>query len=312
MIKALLPLNWIGERARWFLAIGLIVALFVPGPGALLEGTLALWVAVLTGLAMVRVDVGEILSRTIKPARMLKNACILVLLMGITPAVMSVFGHFVGLDEELIAVLVYTASAPPLGSATAFCLILGLNAAFALELTVLGAFIAPFTMPLVARFLLGETVSIDAVDMLTRLSIIIGSAAIFALIFRRMLGPPVIDRHKIAFDGLSAICMVLFLFPLFQGLTGKLEQAQWFALGVFGLVCAANLGVQILSFFPNRAVAGRETGGAMSIIWGNRNAALALASVPGDPILLFYVALYQFPMYCTPLVMRWIVGAPKG
>ena len=46
-------------------------------------------------------------------------------------------------------------------------------------------------------------------------------------------------------------------------------------------------------------------------MWGNRNAALALASLPPDPLLTLYVALYQFPMYFTPLIMRPIVGAPR-
>ena len=44
--------------------------------------------------------------------------------------------------------------------------------------------------------------------------------------------------------------------------------------------------------------------GATALMWGNRNAALALAALPGNPLLALYVALYQFPMYFTPLVMR--------
>ncbi|MEM7190808.1 MAG: hypothetical protein AAF439_14460 [Pseudomonadota bacterium] len=311
MTPVLGGLAWLGVRARWFLALGLVAALLVPGPGTLLEGTLPFWVALLTGLAMVRIDLSAIIGQALRPGRLLRNAALLTLLMAVTPAVLATLVRIAGLPENMVSVLVYTASAPPLGSATAFCLILGLNAAFALELTVLGSLIAPFTMPLVSRWLLGEAVPIEALEMLTRLAVIIGSAAIGAVIVRRLVGSAWIERQKLAFDGLSAICMVLFLFPLFLGLTDQILQAGMFAASIFALACAANLGTQILSFWPNRAIAGRETGGAMSLVWGNRNAALALASVPGDPVLLLYVALYQFPMYCTPLVMRWVVGPPR-
>jgi len=311
MRPVLSGLAWLGARARWFLALGLLAALLIPGPGTLLEGTLPFWVALLTGLAMVRIDLGTVISQALHPARLIRNAMLLVVLMAATPTLLAVASRAAGLPESMVSVLVYTASAPPLGSATAFCLILGLNAAFALELTVLGSLIAPFSMPLVTRWLLGETVPVEASEMLTRLAIIIGSAAIGAVVARRLLGSAWIEREKLAFDGLSAICMVLFLFPLFLGLTDQVARAGLLAASVFVLACATNLGTQILSFWPNRAIAGRETGGAMSLIWGNRNAALALASVPGDPVLLLYVALYQFPMYCTPLVMRWVVGPPR-
>jgi hypothetical protein len=56
-------------------------------------------------------------------------------------------------------------------------------------------------------------------------------------------------------------------------------------------------------------VAARETAGATALIWGNRNAALALAALPPDPLFTLYVALYQFPMYFTPLVIRPLVAA---
>ena len=301
-------LAWLGARAQWVLAIGVMSAMFIPGPGELLEGTIPFWVAVMTGLAMTRIDLKMVVRRALGPRRMIRNIALCAVLMAGTPALFFAIGTLAGLDQAHIEAMVYTAAAPPLGSATAFCLILGLDAAFALEITVLGAFIAPFSMPVVARLLLGQAVPIETAEMILRLGILIGSAALGAIIARRLLGPDRIDKHRLAFDGAGSLILVLFLFPLFLGLTDQIAAAPMFALITGVLVVLANLGVQIASFPLCRRWAGRETGGATSLIWGNRNAALALAALPPDPLLTLYIALYQFPMYFTPLIMRYFVG----
>ena len=304
-------LVWIGVRARWFLAIGVVLALVVPGPGELLAGTLPFWVGLLLMLAMTRVDLGAIVVRAVRPRRLATTAVFLAALMCLTPALFMGLAQALGAPQAHIEALVYTSSGPPLGSATAFCLILGLDAAFALEMTVIGAFVAPLTMPLMARVLLGAAVPIDVAEMFLRLSIMIGAASIAAVILRGVLGPDRITRHALAFDGAGSICMILFLFPLFHGISGQILAAPAFAALTLLVATLANTGAQVVSFLGLRPLWGRNTGGAAALIWGNRNAALALASLPPDPLLTLYVALYQFPMYFTPLVMRPVVGAPR-
>ncbi|MEM9140444.1 MAG: hypothetical protein AAGB15_11510 [Pseudomonadota bacterium] len=301
-------LAWIGARAQWALALGVVVAFFVPGPGEILDGTIPFWVALLTGLGMLRIDLKAVALRALAPRRLVGTLGLLALLMLATPAAFAGIGRGLGLDENVVSVLVYTASAPPLGSATAFCLMLGLDAAFALEITVLGSFLAPFTMPLVARVLLGEAVPIDVAEMTLRLAILIGSAGLGAVVARRLLGARRIERHGHSFDGLAVLCLMLFLFPLFLGLRAEIGAEPAFAALVLGLAVAANLGMQIVSLPLCRLVAGPATGGSAALIWGNRNAALALAAVPGDPVLTLYVSLYQVPMYLTPLIMRPFAG----
>jgi len=314
----MMPLAWIGARARFVLAFGVVAALVVPGPGTLLDGTIPFWVALLTGLAMTRIDLAGVARRALGPRRLARSLGFLALLMLATPALFWALGRAAGLGEAHLAALVLTAAAPPLGSATAFCLILRLNAAFALEMTVLGAFLTPFTMPGVARALLGEAVPLDAAEMLLRLGTLIGAAAVGAVAVRLALGASRIERHRLSFDGLSSLCLILFLFPLFDGLTDQIAAAPLFAALTLLLVLLANLGTQVAVFPVARRAAGRDTGGAAALIWGNRNAALALAALPPDPVMTLYVALYQFPMYFTPLIMRPVVGdaepavAPPG
>lgn len=305
-------LGWIGARARWMLVLGLLAAMLIPGPGALLAGTLPIWVGLLYGLAMMRIDLGTVARRALGPRRMLRNLGLLALLMGGTPVLGWALATAVGAAPAHIEALVYTMSAPPLGSATAFCLILGLDAALALELTVLGSFLAPLTMPLVSRLLLGEALAVDALEMLSRLALLIGIASLAAVLVRRLLGADRITARAQAFDGLSALILVMFLFPLFDGMLSLMGTIPAFAVATLALAILANLGVQVASFLVLRPFSGREAGGALSLIWGNRNAALTLAFLPEAPLILLYIGLYQFPMYVTPLVMRWVLGGPPA
>jgi hypothetical protein len=47
-----------------------------------------------------------------------------------------------------------------------------------------------------------------------------------------------------------------------------------------------------------------EDAGASAVIWGTRSVAIYLAALPYDPVFALFVALYQLPMYATPLVLR--------
>ncbi len=304
-------LGWFGARAQWVLALGVISALVLPGPGEMLDGSLPILVALLIGLAMTRIDLTAVARGMIRPKRLARNVAICALLMGATPALFWGITSLFGLPQPQIEALVYTSAGPPLGSAAAFCLILGLDAAFALEITVLGSFIAPISMPIVSRALLGEAVPIDVGEMALRLAILIGLAVVGAVIARRVLGTAWIAQQAKPFDGIFSIVMVLFLFPLFLGVPEQILAAPGFALGTLALAIIANIGIQILSYRLLRPLAGREVGGAMAVAWGNRNAALALAALPEAPALTLYVSLYQFPMYFTPLVLRHIVGKPE-
>lgn len=308
MQAVLTAFAWVGARAQWVLAVGAVAALVVPGPGALMAGTLPVWVALLFGLAMARIDLAATARRAVSPRRLARNLGLLAVLMLATPAAFSAAGHALGIAGPHLSSVVYTSAGPPLGSSAAFCLILGLDAAFALELTVLGSFLAPFTMPPVAHALLGEAMTIDAGEMTLRLVAMIGGATAGAVLFRRLVGPNRIAAHARAFDGLSSIALVLMLFPLFHGLTEMIAAMPGFALATLGLAIAANLGVQVATYPLCRLFAPRETAGATALNWGNRNAALALAALPGDPLLTLYVALYQFPMYFTPLIMRPVLA----
>jgi len=300
MISAL---EWIGLRARWVLAIGAVAALFLQDLAAILRPALPAFVALMYLLAMVRIDLGAVFRRSLQPRRMAMVLGTCLALMVVTPTLISGIAYVVGLPKHLTEPLIYIGAGPPLGSAAALCLLLGLDAALALELTIVGSFLAPILGPLVTAMLLGDAVPIEPWTLSLRLAGMIGTGAILAVAARKLLGAERIAKRGSLFDGIGAVAMLVTILPIFDGATDLILSAPLLALGVLALVFAFNIGLQLIATPTLRKLCGHESGGAMGLAWGNRNAALYLAALPQAPVFSLFVALYQFPMYMTPLLM---------
>lgn len=297
-------LEWLGRHARWTLVVGIFAALLFQDIGAALRPALPFFVGMVFALAMVRIDLPSLLRRALKPERM---ALTLGLTLGVTvatPGAVHLISGMLGMPPDMRMALVYTHAAPPIASAAGLCLMMGLEAAIALEVAVLASLLTPLLGPPVVLFLLGETVALDGWRLAGQLGAIVGGGAIVAVVARRALGPARIDRHQLACDGVTALGMLVFLLPVFDGVVASVTRAPMLALGVLGLVVVTNFGLQLLAQRSARHVMAEETAGAVGVLWGNRNVTLYLAAAPENPLFSLYVALYQFPMYFTPLVMR--------
>ncbi len=297
-------LEWIGLRARWVLALGAVLALFLQDLAIFLRPALPVFVALMYFLAMVRVDLPAIFYRLLNLQRMMIVVGTCIALMVGLPVLVAILSRSMGLSTEINASMIYISAAPPLGSAAALCLLLGLDAALALELTIIGSFLAPVLGPLITSFLLGNAVELDPIDMSLRLAVMIGAGAILALIIRPLIGRKVINENASIFDGIGAIAMIATILPIFAGVAGYIVDAPLLAISVLCLVFILNIGMQIIATPLLRKVIHNESAGAVGLICGNRNAALFMAALPHTPVFTLFVALYQFPMYMTPLLLK--------
>jgi len=297
-------LTWIGARSHWVLAVGVVLATLLPSLSTFLRPALPGLVVLVLCVTTARMDLGALARRAGRPRRLMMLAAWAAALLVVTPAVVWAAAVAVGLPEAHIAALVYTFAAPPIMSSAALCLILGLDAAFALELTVVASLATPVIGPAVIKVLLGEAVPLDAVDLAMRVAAMIAGGVVAALLLRHLTGPGRIARHGGAFDGVATLVLVLFVIPLFDGFWGVVANLPWFALAALALVLVANWGVQVAVALAARR-GGVETGlaGSAGLMWGNRNVSIYLAALPPDPLFGLYVALYQMPMLFTPLVL---------
>ena len=44
----------------------------------------------------------------------------------------------------------------------------------------------------------------------------------------------------------------------------------------------------------------------MAVITGNRNVGLYCTALPYDPVMSLFTAMYQVPLYLTPLFLGWL------
>lgn len=295
-------LGWVGGRARWLLAIGVLAAFFMPVASAALRPALAPIVGLVFCIAMARIDLSAMLRRLGDGRHLMRLTLWSVALMGLTPVLLWALGHLAGLPQSHVAAMVYTAVAPPITSAAALCLLIGLDAAFALELTMVASLLTPVIGPVVSKALLGEALPVDGLSLGLRVGAMILGGGLAALALRHALGAAAIERHAKAFDGLAAIAMWLVVVAVLDGAGVRVMAEPWMALGVFTLALVVNFGMQIVTA-PLIGLGWAAQSGAAGLMWGNRTVALYLAALPFDPVFALYVAFYQVPMLFTPLVM---------
>ncbi|MCL5776306.1 hypothetical protein M1105_04785 [Limibaculum sp. FT325] len=301
-------LGWIGGRARWIMAAGVLAGLVLPSAAAALRPFLPALVVLIFAVAVSRLDLRPAVRRAATGRGAARLALWVSGFLVATPAVLWMAGHALRLDEGAIAALVYTGAAPPITSSAAICLMLGLNGLFALEITVVASALTPLIGPAVVRLLLGEAVPLDAVTLGLRTGAMIVLGTLLGLGLRRLVGPERIARENRAFDGLAALTMVTFVLPLFDGVRDMLLADPLHGLWVFGLAVAVNFGMQVAAAWTVHRGLGPGEAGAAGFMWGNRTVAIYLAALPPDPGFTLFVALYQIPMLFTPLLMRRILA----
>ena len=291
----------------------MLIATLVPGLSAWLRPFFPVLVILILGLSMSRLDLASMARRACRPQRLLILTGWTLALMVLTPALVWAVTSAIGLEQAHVAALTYTFAAAPIMSSATLCLMLGLDAAFALELTAFSSMAMPFIGPIVIKTLLGAAVPIDAAQLTLRVAGMVAAGTVLAIVLRWLAGRERIERNSGSFDGIMTVVLLMFVIPLFNRFWELTLANPWFAGSALALVLIGNLGAQTLAAAGLRRVTGVEQAGAAGLMWGNRNIATYLAALPPDPLFTLYVGLYQLPMLFTPLIMgRLLRGrAPK-
>lgn len=297
-------LTYLGERARWVLIAGCIVAFVLPGLAATFRPYLPFLIALVLGLSVARLDFFRIVRRMAKPAKLLELGLISLVLMPVTAIVLLLLSSAVGLPHAFKTSAVLFALAPPISSAAGLCFILGFDARRALEVTLFATLATPLIGPVTLHLIAPDLPAPATIDLVLRLVMMIAGGVGIGVTLRAVIGAQTVEDHKPAFDGASAIGMILFVIPLFDGVAQMVLDDPGLGFLVFVFAIALNLGSNfvVVKFCAFRLP--WEVSGAYGLMWGNRTVALYLAALPFDPIFTLFVAWYQFPMYATPLIFR--------
>ena len=166
--------------------------------------------------------------------------------------------------------------------------------------------IAPLSGPFVSGLFLSNIISIDPIEPLTRLGLMIVMGGALALIGQRLISRKKIEEHHIVFDGISTCAMLIFLIPVYNGVSEQISISPVLGGQLLGLAVLMNFGSQlfmmVLAIFL-RAKQAKDTLKVMAVIAGNRNVGLYYAALPYDPVMGLFTAMYQVPLYLTPLFL---------
>jgi bile acid:Na+ symporter, BASS family len=206
-----------------------------------------------------------------------------------------------GLDPGLVLGLAVLGASPPIMSAPAVAMLLGLQPTLIVTAVLLTTVLAPVASPILAELIAGAVVPLDVAILIRRLVFLIGGAVLAAGALRVVLGEARIRRHKPAFDGLGVVMYFLFAVAAMDGVlaaaVGDPGRVARFLLIAFAISVGGFVGAMLLL----RPLAPADRYGT-----GQRNMGLliaALGAATPDTTFLFF-ALAQFPIYLMPQIVK--------
>ena len=119
-------LDWLARRYTIMLAVGVLIGLAVPTLAALFRPLLVPCIILIVALSLVRLDVGAVMAHVRRPGLV---AATLLFLLVVAPALAALALLPLTVIPAVEIGVVLLAAAPPIMSAPALCLMLGLDAA---------------------------------------------------------------------------------------------------------------------------------------------------------------------------------------
>ena len=297
-------LRGLGRYARLALPLGILIALLLPDLHLRWDIILPLNITLIYAASIIRLDLKSTAQLAFTPKRLAISLSITLFILCVVPLVYVMLAQMVGLATLYYPSLIWFAVAPPIASTIWICTLLGFRAALAMEVVVLTSLAAPFTGPFLAAWLLADIAAINQLALFYKLAGMICGGSLIAIIGQRLLGRAKIEDNRLVFDGLSALAMLIFLIPVFNGMAAVILQKPILALHLCGLAVLMNMGAQIALLGLSRIFSPHATRlQVLAIVTGNRNVGLYFAALPADPVFALFTAMYQIPLYLTPLVI---------
>ena len=292
----------LGRHATLLLAGAVFIGVALPPLASVLRPTLPLWIFVLTALTLLRIELAEVARRIRRPAPI---ALLLLWLLVGAPLLMTAVLRLVDLPRGLAEPLVLWSASPPLASSPAVAILVGLDASLALVLMVAGTFLVPLTVPPLVLALLGLRLEIGLGELMLRLALFVGGAAIAATIVRRLVGPARLARHADEVNGATVIAIVLFGIAVMDGMQDWLRTRPADAALYAAATLGATLGMQGVATLGFLGM-GRRDALTVGLVSGNRNMAIVWANLgsAAPPEVMLYFAVIQLPIFILPALLR--------
>lgn len=234
--------------------------------------------------------------------------------MGALPLVASAVCRLVlPADSALAAALTVAASGPPLSSATAYAVFLGLDSALCLIATVSAMALAPLLMPPLVLGLIGIQSDLSILDFAVRLAVMVGVSLAGGLLIRGLFGPAWVEREADWLDGTLVLSILVVEIGVMDGVQAVVvddpAKALVYLLAAFALNLAMSLSALLAAPWLDRR---RLL--SVALLLGNRNGMLLLATfgVGAEADVRLFLVLIQVPLAVMPSVFALICRRVLG
>ncbi|MEM7172950.1 MAG: hypothetical protein AAF530_22505 [Pseudomonadota bacterium] len=301
MSLALTLLHFLGRHAVLALFFGVFVGLALPGLAGHFRPLLSPMVILILMGTLLRIDWSSLLHNLRQPRRAL---IMFLWLQAAAPALTWLILLPFDLPPALAAGIVLMAAAPPIMSAAAIALMVGLDGPLALVGAMIATLAAPLTVPPMALWLLGLDVQVSAWALMSRLAMVVIIAFTGAAVLRAWIGAPRLAAHANAIDGLIVVGMLVFAVAIMDGVTDTLIARPAVFWGWTLAAFLANPLLQIMGAAVFWRLGGKRAL-TTALLTGNCNMGLVLAALPpdADPDIGLYFAVAQFPMFMLPAML---------
>jgi predicted Na+-dependent transporter len=295
-------LHWAGRHGTLILPLGVVVGLAAQPLADILRPLLAPVVFLMLTFVFIRLDVLAAVAQVRRP-KVVPLAIVLAVM--VMPVLTAVFLMLFPQSPGLTAALILYTSAPPNFASAALAFILGLDGALAVALILGGLIVHPVLTPLFTELVTGGAVLVPGSEIALRLALLIGGAAVAAIVGRRLIGEARRRDAGLAIDGVNVVLMLVFVIGLMDGIPAQIVARPAHALGLTVLVFAIHI---LLNLFTALLFwrTGTRTAATIGFCSGGRNMAPAMAvlgtAVPAETWLFF--AVLQFPIYLLPMVLK--------
>ncbi len=195
------PLAWIGRHGTQGFALSIFVGLALPQFAAAARPLLAVTIFIFVMLTFARAEEPKVRALLKAPKPLVLASLWLILAPAIViTTILSVIGRQ-NLDPGLVLGLAVMGAAPPIMSAPAVAMLLGLEPTLLLTAVLVTTALAPIISPVLVDLIAGAAVPLDLGVLIQRLLLLIGGAIIGAFVLRKVLGMERIRASKETFDG---------------------------------------------------------------------------------------------------------------
>jgi bile acid:Na+ symporter, BASS family len=304
-------LRWLGQQARWSLPAGVFVGVLWPELASWCRPLLAPAVVGTLVAALLRMDWSRLWGWVRQP---LAPALLTVWLTLLCPCLVWAIAALVRVPPEWTVLLVLQAAGPPIGSAAAFALFLGLEASLCMVSTVWATLALPLTLTLIVAGLLPQFgIEVDLWMFFARVLALVALPFLLAACLRRWIGVQRLQAHDADLAGLNVVMLVIFAVAVMEGVQDILWSDTHLALSLLGLACASVALGHVVGYVLCRW-RGLNTAYTGALLSGNRNMGLLLVVTAGTAGQWFslYVAIVQIPMYFAPLLLGpWLARSRR-